>query len=174
MKRTDSYQFTVTDPKDPRIVELKKQIAFCNKLSREATRGYNYNDTVHALWRVRLMPRGKRVEAAWGDYRSRRAYDSYLPIRHGSHYDVYVHRDSTAEDMMQRELDTGLKPGQLKRLDAEQNALRLEETRMFQRLRDQGIHATYTPEGLKFESREKRIKDLRDRGISEATIERLT
>ena len=87
-ERTEAYQFTTTNKNDERITELKRKIAFCNKLSREASRD-SYNNTVHPLWRVRLMPRGRRVEAAWADFRSRRAYDSYLPIRHGSHFDVY-------------------------------------------------------------------------------------
>lgn len=171
MYRTEAYQFTTDDKNDPRIAELKAKIAFTNKMSREATRGWNYNSTVHALWRVRLMPRGPRVEAAWGDYRSRRAYDSYLPIRHGTHFDVYVHRDTTAEWMMRRELDTGLTPGQLKRLDDEQNALRNAEWAMHQRLREAGIYQDSMTDG--HISKEKYIEALYDRGLPEAYIKRM-
>ena len=136
--RTEAYQFTTTDPKDERILELKRMLKFTNKLSREATRN-GWNRTVHALWRVRLMPRGKRIEPAWQDYRSRSAYYSYLPIRHGSRFDVYVHRDTTGEWMMQRELDTGLSQGQLRYIDRERDNLRLQEWAMRKRFQEQGF-----------------------------------
>ena len=168
IERTDAYQFTTTDLNDPRINELKANVAFNNRLSREATRGWNHSKIVHALWRVRLMPRGARTEAAWGDYRSRRAYDSYLPQRHGDRFDVYLHRDSTAEWMMQREIDTGLTQGQLKRLDRERDELRKQEWEMHSRLRDAGM---YTVEG-EYVSREVAIKHDRDIGLPEHWIER--
>lgn len=173
MERTEAYQFTVTSKDDPQVIALKKQVAFANKLSREATRGYNYSNTVHALWRVRLMPRGSRVESAWDDYKSRRAYDSYLPQRHADRFDVYIHRDTTAERMMQRELDTGLTSGQLRKIDAAENAVRLAEFEQMKALREQGIYTVHTRFGIEYQSREQRIEELRARGISESTIERL-
>ena len=173
MERCEAYQFTVTDRNDPQIAELKAKIAFVNKLSRSETRGYNYNNVVHPLWRVRLMPRGARVEAAWGDYRSRRAYDSYLPARHGDRYDVYVHRDTTSEYMMQRELDTGLSPGQLRKIDAAENEVRLAEFEQMKKLNAQGLYKVHTVDGVQWQTREQRIEELRDRGISETTIARM-
>lgn len=171
--RTEAYQFTTTDLNDPRIAELKRKIAFTNKLSREATRGWNYNSTVHALWRVRCMPRGGRVEAAWGDYRSRRAYDSYLPHRHGSRFDVYVHRDTTAEYQMSRELATGLTPGQLRRVDNARDELRKHEAELDRELQANGVHVYYDQGGKQYQSLERRIEEMRDRGMSEETIKRL-
>ena len=173
MMRTEAYQFTTTDRNDPRIASLKRKIAFANKLSREATRGFNYSRTVNALWRVRLMPRGPRVEAAWADYRSRRAYDSYLPQRHGTRFDVYVHHDSTAEWMMRRELDTGLTPGQLRRIDQAQDELRAHEAELDRELRDNGVCVYYDTNGKQYQSLERRIEEMRDRGMSEETIKRL-
>lgn len=41
--------------------------------------------------RVRLMPRGPRVQAALSDYGRARAYDSYLPQRYAVRFDVYIH-----------------------------------------------------------------------------------
>ena len=137
--RTKAFQFTTEDRNDPRISELKNKIRFVNKLSREATRHAYYNKHVHALWRVRLMPRGARVEAAWTDFKSRRAYDSYLPIRHGTRFDVYVHRDTTGEWMMQRELDTGLSQGQLRYIDRERDELRKQEWEMRKKFQAQGF-----------------------------------
>ena len=165
--RTEAYQFTTTDPKDERILELKRMLKFTNKLSREATRN-GWNRTVHALWRVRLMPRGKRIEPAWQDYRSRSAYYSYLPIRHGSRFDVYVHRDTTGEWMMQRELDTGLTPGQLRRVDRERDELRKQEWEMHKRLQAQGL---YEYDGV-WVSKETAIKYDRANGFPEHWIER--
>ena len=166
--RTKAFQFTTEDRNDPRISELKNEIKFVNKLSREATRHAYYNKHVHALWRVRLMPRGARVEAAWSDYKSRRAYDSYLPIRHGTRFDVYVHRDTTGEWMMQRELDTGLTPGQLRRVDRERDELRKQEWEMHKRLQAQGL---YEYDGV-WVSKEIAIKYDRANGLPEHWIER--
>ena len=166
MERTPAYRFTVEDPNDPRIAELKQSIKINNQLQREAARMVQ---DVYPLFRVRLMPRGPRVEAAWGDFRSRRAYDSYLPIRHGVRYDVYVHRDTTAEWMMQREFDTGLTPGQLKRLDRELNEFRKQEWEMHRRLREKGIHR----DNGEYMSKAKRIVSMLDRGIPGHIIDRI-
>ena len=167
--RTDAYQFTTEDRNDPEIKSLKAKIAFANKLSREATRdSAQWSGKVNALFRVRLMPRGPRVEAAWGDYRSRRAYDSYLPLRHGTHFDVYVHRDTTAEWMMQREVDTGLSQGQLRRVDRERDELRKQEWEMRKRLQAQGL---WEYDGV-WVSKETAIKYDRANGFPEHWIER--
>ena len=112
--RTADYVFTVDSLDDPQLKELRKTVANHNREVRKLCRRNQWNrGEWHAQWlkRVRIMPRGERVEAAWGDYKSRRAYDSYLPLRHGKHFDVYVGQDTTARHVMQRELQTGLTPG---------------------------------------------------------------
>ena len=62
------------------------------------------------------MPRGPRAEAAEAMYRSRRAYDSYLPMGLGEWFDVYVGDDSTAQYELKRELDTGMTPGEMRKI----------------------------------------------------------
>lgn len=119
--RTEAYQFTVESLDDPLLVALKKEIARNNKAMRALARQTGREYYAHNLKRVRVMPRGPRVEAAWGDYKSRRAYDSYLPIRHATHFDVYVQKDDKVYKLI-RELQTGLTPGmqdKIERLQAE-------------------------------------------------------
>ena len=139
---------TVTDKNDPRVLEMKKHVAFANKLSREETRNGYSRGNVNPIWRVRFMSRGPRVEAAWDDFRSRRAYDSYLPQRHANRFDVYIHRDRTAEWMMQRELDTGLTPGQLRSIDKANDAIRLAEFEEMKKLNAQGLYKVHTVDGV--------------------------
>ena len=172
MNRSEAYQFTVTDKKDPRVLKIKEHVAFANKLSREETRN-GYQRNVNPIWRVRFMPRGPRVEAAWDDFRSRRAYDSYLPQRHANRFDVYIHRDRTAEWMMQRELDTGLTPGQLRSIDKANDAIRLAEFEEMKKLQEAGLYKVHTVDGVQWQTREMRIEELRDRGVSETTIARM-
>lgn len=168
MSRVTAYQFTTEDRNDDRIAMMKKVIATTNKIAREDFRnGYSNNVS---LYRVRLMPRGPRVEAAWGDYRSRRAYDSYLPMRHARHFDVYIHRDTSAEYQLKREKETGLTPGQLRRLDKEEHELIIAKMEMHQRLRDAGI---YLDDENNYVSWDRKIEQLRDRGYPESIIERL-
>jgi hypothetical protein len=41
-------------------------------------------------YRVRLMGRGPRCQVAIQDYGHKSAYDSYLPQRHATRFDVYI------------------------------------------------------------------------------------
>ena len=124
--RTDAYKFTVKDLNDPEVRNLKQVIAAHNAEVRKACRRNKYGTGeyyANQLKRVRIMPRGARVEAAWGDYKSRRAYDSYLPIRHGETFDIYVDQDKTATYVMQRELQTGQTPGEQAKINRLQNEI---------------------------------------------------
>ena len=56
------------------------------------------------------------AEAAEAMYRSRRAYDSYLPMGLGEWFDVYVGDDFTAQYELKRELETGMTPGELRKI----------------------------------------------------------
>lgn len=121
--RTEDYKFTVYSLDDPALKQLREVVADHNKETRARCRRNKFNTgqyIANQLMRVRIMPRGPRVEAAWDDYKSRRAYDSYLPMRHGESFDVYVGRDTTAAYIMQRELQTGLTPGMQARIDRHQ------------------------------------------------------
>lgn len=118
--RTEDYKFTIYSLDDPALKQLREVVADHNKETRARCRRNKFGTgeyIANQLMRVRIMPRGKRVEAAWGDYKSRRAYDSYLPMRHGESFDIYVGRDTTAAYIMQRELQTGLTPGMQARID---------------------------------------------------------
>ena len=68
------------------------------------------------LRRVRIMPRGPRAEAAEAMYRSRRAYDSYLPMGLGERFDIYVGFDSTAQYELQNELSTGMTVSEMRKV----------------------------------------------------------
>jgi len=104
MKRTLNYVFTgmMESFSDcSRLDYTRETIAKTNKLAREeyknAMRLYElgYRDEKPQkprIFRVRLMARGPRKEAALRDGKRARAYDQYLPIRHGKWFDVYIHR----------------------------------------------------------------------------------
>ena len=72
---------------------------------------------------IRDRPRGPRAEAAEAMYRSRRAYVSYLPMGLGEYFDIYVGEDSTAQYELERELSTGMSPGELKKIDKLKNEI---------------------------------------------------
>jgi len=102
LKRTDSYIFTadansVTDMQQIDVV--KKTVRASNRLALQ-----NYKWACHraeynglplpkkpATYRVRLMGRGPRRVNARADGRHRTAYDSSLPQRYATRFDVYVH-----------------------------------------------------------------------------------
>ena len=112
--RTPDYKFTVDSLDDADLIQLRDVVSAHNAEIRKQCRRNQWNRgeyIANQLMRIRIMPRGPRVEAAWGDFKSRRAYDSYLPMRHGKTYDIYVGQDTTARYVMQRELQTGLTPG---------------------------------------------------------------
>jgi len=108
--RTPNYRFTIESLNDPHLAALRKEVKRNNKAIRALARQTGREYYANGLKRVRLMPRGPRVEAAWTDYKSRRAYDSYLPMRHATHFDVYVQDDDKAYQLVQ-EIRYGITPG---------------------------------------------------------------
>ena len=76
------YCFTVTNRKDPAVLDLKKNVKRSN---REIG---NSNNKL----RVRLMGRGPRTMWAKIEGKHPRAYDSYLPLDKAVYYDVYIGR----------------------------------------------------------------------------------
>jgi len=101
-KRTTSYVFTA-DPQsvsDMMQIEIvKKSVKSINDSTRIshkwATRRAEYNGNPlpkePKIYRVRLMARGPRRSAAIADGQRKWAYDSSLPQRHATHFDVYIH-----------------------------------------------------------------------------------
>ena len=61
--------------------------------------GSNFSYHPPEFMRVAIMPRGPRRDNARRDYPHHRfgmAYDSYLPMRYGTHFDIYYRPDHTA------------------------------------------------------------------------------
>lgn len=99
--RSKSYVFTA-DPKSVSDMEqismIKKTVKAMNDQMKQAhfyaCRRAEYNGQPSPkkpqLYRVRLMGRGPRVQAALYDYGRKRAYDSYLPQCYAVKFDVYV------------------------------------------------------------------------------------
>ena len=112
--RTSDYMGTVTNLHDSDLERIKANVRIHNREVRTVSR--KHGREIGTLRRVRIMPRGPRAEAAEAMYRSRRAYDSYLPMGLGEWFDVYVGDDSTAQYELKRELDTGMTPGELKKI----------------------------------------------------------
>lgn len=101
-KRVDSYIFTadansVTDMQQIEIV--KKTVRASNRIAMQnhkwAVRRAEYNGLPMpkkpATYRVRLMGRGPRRINAKANGLHRTAYDSCLPQRYATRFDVYVH-----------------------------------------------------------------------------------
>lgn len=100
--RTSTYVFTadpqsVTDMQQIDLVKKSvKSINESTKLShKHQTRRAEYYGNplpkAPALYRVRLMARGPRRVAAIADGLRPSAYDSSLPQRHATHFDIYIH-----------------------------------------------------------------------------------
>ena len=119
--RTDDYMGTVTSLHDSDLERIKTNVRLHNREVRATAR--KYGRPIGKLRRVRIMPRGPRAEAAEAMYRSRRAYDSYLPMGLGEYFDIYVGEDSTAQYELARELSTGMSPGELKKIDKLKNEI---------------------------------------------------
>ena len=82
------------------------------------------------------MPRGPRAEAAEAMYRSRRAYDSYLPMGLGEWFDVYVGDDSTAQYELQNELSTGMTVSEMRKISKLEHDIMMLKIAGRQRKRD--------------------------------------
>ena len=119
--RTSDYMGTVSNLHDSDLERIKANVRLRNREVRNVSR--KHGRAIGTLQRVRIMPRGPRAEAAEAMYRSRRAYDSYLPMGLGEWFDVYVGDDSTAQHELKRELDTGMSPGELKKVDRLKNEI---------------------------------------------------
>ncbi len=100
-ERTTNYIFTA-DPKSCvdmlQIEAIKKTVKAMNAAARYAHVVARRNAIFRCepvpkaptMKRVRLLGRGPRVAAAMSDYGRPRAYDSYLPQRYATSFDVYI------------------------------------------------------------------------------------
>lgn len=189
--RTEDYRFTVTDLRDFELQQLKEAAKTHNKAVREAVRSgkavirtYSNRDDWSmpkvSLMRVHIMPRGPRASSAKKDfdhttwYSGRYGqYDSYLPQKHATHFDVYYRVDTHADSKLALEMETGLTPGQQAKVDSAMYDQMMFESAMNQELRAAGIVWSYENGRKVYISKEKQIQNLRAAGVSEAAIERM-
>ena len=114
--RTADYVGSVENKDDEDILLLKENIKRHNANVRQSSR--KHGRRLGSLRAIRFMARGPRVSAAQADgIKYPRAYDSHLPAHHATYFDVYIGDDSSNNYELERELDLGLTPGELKRLD---------------------------------------------------------
>ena len=112
--RTSDYMGTVSNLHDSDLERIKANVRIHNREVRAVSR--KHGRAIGTLQRIRIMPRGPRAEAAEAMYRSRRAYDSYLPMGLGEYFDVYVGDDSTAQYELQNELSTGMTVSEMRKI----------------------------------------------------------
>jgi hypothetical protein len=191
LTRTEDYRFTVTDLRDFELQQLKEAAKVHNKAVREAVRSgkavvktysnsQDYSKPRVSLMRVHIMPRGPRAEAAKKDYdytawQSGRygQYDSYLPQRHATHFDVYFREDTHNNGALQVEQETGLRPGQqalIHKLDTEKWQLEMAQR---ETLRKNGV-VSVREDGRETYLTIDAYKDkMRANGVPESIIDRL-
>ena len=115
-RTSEGYKFTTDDLDCLELVNLKLQVQKHNFERRRLSR--KWGKVYGTLQRVSIMPRGSRVDHALADgFKYRHAYDSYLPQRHGEWFDIYVQDDNSNTNELKREIETGMKPGELKKMD---------------------------------------------------------
>lgn len=114
--RTSDYQGTTADyTTDADVLALKKSVALNNAEVRKNSRERGY--IVGTLGRVRVKPRGPRLESSY-----------HTMTEDATHFDIYAGEDTEKMYQLQRELDTGLTPGQLRQLDKANEKARTIET----------------------------------------------
>jgi len=106
--RTPAYVFTVDSLDDPTLQQLRanckqhnKSVRAYFKKHKELANSWSKRNALR-LMRVAVMPRGPRRAPARKDFGYRKCshyshYDSYLPSKYATHFDVYYRPDTTAE-----------------------------------------------------------------------------
>ena len=112
--RTADYIGTVTNLHDSDLERIRANVKLHNSEVRATSR--KHGRAIGQLRRVRIMPRGPRAEASAAMYKTRRAYDSYLPMGLGEWFDVYVGDDSTAQYEFQNELSSGMTVSEMRKI----------------------------------------------------------
>ena len=136
--RTTQYMFTVSHKLDPSLLALKRDIAKHNARVRKDARrigkitDYYYPD-MNKIKRVLLMARGPRRDDN-GKILHFNA-DSCLQHQYATHFDVYVMIDRTNHAILEREIETGNTPGEMKRIDDLKMKIYAIETEGFKRKR---------------------------------------
>ena len=139
--RTPAYQFTIESLDDPALEELRVECRRNNKAMRALARQTGMEYYADNLRRVRVMPRGPRKVHAIADYPYStlgRSYDSYLPMRYGKRFDVYIQTDDKAYKLKE-ELRTGLRPGDQNMVDKHLTEKWDLETKQYQEMYARGL-----------------------------------
>lgn len=160
--RTESYRFSVESKSDKDLLGLKKDINLRNKYLRENARRmkekYGTDRAlmylkVRKLERVKLMARGERAYWAREDFQHCRAYDSSLPHKYATYFDVYVHTDWTNQRVLETEIQEGLTASQqaaIAKAGYEEAMFKAQQAKL---LREKyGIVSYYSKDGVKYES----------------------
>lgn len=114
--RVIDYRGTTINLNDKDLKEIKATVQEHNKVARKWLR--LHPTSTATILRVRIMPRGPRVEAAAKDgWKYKAVYYSYLPQRHATHFDIYVGEDTNAMHIMRREIKTGMTASQQRKHD---------------------------------------------------------
>ena len=102
------YKFSTSNKNHSFVKALKQNAKQYNDRRRELRKQNNDSDADPI--RVRLMPRGPRVSPSLKDFGTLRSYDTYLPMRYATHYDVYVYdpRDGYAFKTYSRGFNDGM------------------------------------------------------------------
>jgi len=102
------YKFSTSDKNHSFVKALRQNAKQYNDRRKELSQ--QNNDIDADPIRVRLMPRGPRVGPSLKDFGTRRSYDTYLPMRYATHYDVYVYdpRDGYAFKTYSRGFNDGM------------------------------------------------------------------
>ena len=102
------YKFSTSNKNHSFVKALKQNAKQYNDRRKEFSQ--QDNDINADPIRVRLMPRGPRVGPSLKDFGTRRSYDTYLPMRYATHYDVYVYdpRDGYAFKTYSRGFNDGI------------------------------------------------------------------
>jgi hypothetical protein len=112
--RTLAYRGTVTSKKDRDLLSLRTQVAEHNASIRHWARVMGKTGK-NTLLRVSLMARGTRRDRQGVLYHHNA--DTSLQHDFAERFDVYVHDDSSGMYDLERELETGMTSGELRKYD---------------------------------------------------------
>lgn len=113
--RTSDYQGTTKDYlNDQDVINLKKSVALGNSATRDNSR--RLGRITGTLGRVRVKPRGPRCSSWY-----------HTLVEEATHYDIYAGEDTEAMHQLRRELETGMTPGEMRRVDKLRNEARMIE-----------------------------------------------
>ena len=129
--RAADYVFSIKSKDDPMFLALKENLKRHNKDVRARLRSEDRQPDGRypymSLMRARVMSRGPRAIYSNLDHGHSYAYDSFLPHKYASYFDVYVGSDSHNNYYLRQEIDTGLTRKEMDKiqdLESEKNKIK--------------------------------------------------